>query len=300
MEFPGQAPGGGAVAGRVLSTFRRGCTLGLRGASMASAGREAVSLDWDVRAFFHEGHAMGAAGRAACSPVRQNPERGAAGGGFDVMRYVGYGFWNGVAARYPVPRFGDRASAWSGVASYARYGLLMPNGEGFALALFDGGFTRRVRDRIDAMPDRCSREAAFHGVGRVLWFLYMNNFPALCRILDENGDEGEPLGIGLGLAVAFTQVAAPERILRCVGSFPDRHRGNLIRGAGIALQVHAGNDDECRRRVEGSVSGELLEWYAGAEQASRDAGTGPEWYPVYHELTRRYAPRGVPEGATPP
>ena len=190
---------------------------------------------------------------------------------------------------YPLLKISDRQSYWNEVPAFPKYGLLMPNGYGFARVLFRGDFDLQLKLKLMAIQDSRRREAAFHGVGRVLWFLCLNNFSALKKILDENNDVAEPLAIGLGLAIAFTQVATPEKILAGVGQFSDAQRPNVIRGAGIALQVHANNDPECKTNIEKIISGEMRDWYQGAWQASDEAGNGVEWYPKYHELTRRFA-----------
>ena len=55
------------------------------------------------------------------------------------------------------------------------------------------------------------------------------------------------------------------------------------------MQLHAQNDPECKKMVEHLINGEMRDWYEGAWNASRDAGEGEEWYPKYHELTRRFS-----------
>lgn len=288
IRFPGQVEGGRAISDSVLTVFGRGATLGLRGGGMDACRLESLSLPWNVRAFFNEGHAMGSAGRQACSLRRRNPETHAPGE-YEIMRYVGYGFWNGVAMTYPVPSVPKNGSYWNGVDSFTKYRLLMGNGCGFSMVLFRGQLTGEVKEAVLREKDHHWQEATLHGIGRVLWFLYLNNYNALNRILDDHREIAEPLALGLGLAIAFTQVGAPGDIVRSLDAFPDAHRVHLIRGAGIGFQVHAQNDTECRRRVERLLPGELSDWYEGARIASRDAGDGREWYPLYHELTKRFS-----------
>jgi len=291
MQFPHQADDGRSISGNVLETFGSGCTLGLKGCSHEIFQKEARSIPWHLRAFFHEGRAMGVAGRSACSLRKPNPELTFQTARYQVMRFVGYGFWNGVAMTYPAPapRLSENSSYWQGVSPYAKYRLLMANGFGFSTVLFAGKFGQNIKRRFLALNDARQREAVFHGVGRVLWFLYLNNFPALRKVLKENAEIVEPLGIGLGLAIAFTQAATPHKILRALDEFPEAQRRHLIRGAGIALEVHAGNDPECRVHIERLIHGELRDWYEGACQASQEAGDGTDWYPRYHEFTKRFA-----------
>ncbi len=287
MLFPHQGDGGSAVSDMVLKTFRRGCELGLKGYPYDMFFIESQSLPWNIRAFFNEGHAMGSAGRSACSWAKRNPETLMTSKNYEVMRFVGYGFWNGVAAMYPVPRISEAGSFWQATSTFPKYHRLMQNGYGFARVLFKGSFDGQLKQQLMNIEDARQRDAVFHGVGRVLWFLYLNNFDALKNMLEEHDDVAEPLAIGLGLAMAFTQVDTPEKILQALDHFPDAQRMHLIRGAGIALQVHANNDPECRSNIERMITGEMRDWYEGAWQASDDAGNGEEWYSRYHGLTKQ-------------
>ncbi|MBI1805533.1 MAG: DUF1702 family protein [Ignavibacteria bacterium] len=287
MRFPMQGEGGQKISDLVLHTFREGCEMGLQGHSYEIMLQVSQSLPWHLRAFFHEGHAMGTAGRHACSLRKVNPERSMKSTNFQVMRFVGYGFWNGVAATYPTPRIPERKELWSDVPVFEKYHLLMSNGLGFSTVLFAGKFDQRLRKRFLAIDDVQQRDAIFHGVGRVLWFLYLNNFKALQDILTRNDDIVEPLTIGLGLAIAFTQVATPDMIKRALDQFPDGRRRHLMRGVGIAFQVHGQNDPECKDNIEKKIAGEMRDWYEGACHASDEAGNVAEWYPKYHELTKR-------------
>ena len=236
---------------------------------------------------------MGVAGRSACSLRKPNPERALQSSDYRIMRFVGYGFWGGVAEIYPIPHLSEDHAYWKGVDAYAKHRLLMANGLGFSTVLFAKKFDHAMKRRFLAQRDAQWQEAVFHGVGRVLWFLYLNNFEALREVLREHADVAEPLGIGMGLAIAFTQIAMPDKIRESIDQFKASDRVNLIRGAGIALQVHASNDPECKIQVErlitGDLRGDLRDWYDGASRASLDAGEGVDWYPRYHELTRRFA-----------
>jgi len=285
MRFPHQGEGGEATSSRVLTAFRRGAILGLNGGTMNDCNRESLTIPWQTRAFFNEGHAMGCAGLQACSLQKRNPEVDAPVE-YEVMRYVGYGFWNGVAGKFPVPHLPVSGSYWNDIRHFSKYRLLMANGFGFSLVMFRGGFTDAIKERVLREQDHRKQEAMLHGVGRVLWFLYLNNTSELEKMLDENATFSESLAIGLGLAMAFTQAATPDKIVQSIEKFPDAHRVHLIRGAGIALQVHAQNDPECKKNVEQLIQGEMREWYEGAWKASNDAGSGEEWYPKYHELTK--------------
>ncbi|MBI4548572.1 MAG: DUF1702 family protein [Ignavibacteriae bacterium] len=287
MKFPHQGEGARELCDTVLQTFERGCSIGLKGYRYEHVLKESQSLPWNLRAFFNEGHAMGAAGRSVYSLRRRNPELSMKSTNYQVMRFVGYGFWNGVAMTYPVPKLTEKREFWDEVPMFDRYHLLMYNGVGFAATLFRGQFDDTLKKRFLAFDNHEQREAIFHGVGRVLWFLYMNNFQALKGIIYEHDGITAPIGIGLGLAIAFTQIATPERILQLINKFQEREHTHLIRGAGIALQVHANNDPECRYKIEKTLMGEMRDWYEGACHASNEAGDGVEWYPKYHELTER-------------
>src|SRR5713101_7584659 len=176
MKFPHQAEGGRSISDSVLNLFRRGCEMGLKGYSGEAFMEETQTVPWNLRAFFNEGHAMGSAGRAACSLRSHPPEGLITSKNYEVMHFVGYGFWNGAAATYPVPSISEAASYWKEVPTFPRYHLLMANGCGFALVLFRGRFDHKLKQQLVQITDAGRREAVYHGVGRVLWFLYLNNF----------------------------------------------------------------------------------------------------------------------------
>ena len=120
MRFPHQGEGGRAVSDTVLQTFQQGCEFGLKGYPYERVLRESQSLPWNIRAFFNEGHAMGAAGRAACL-FRQNPESAMISPNYQLMRFVGYGFWNGAAAMYPLPKISEEDSYWNTIPAWQRW-----------------------------------------------------------------------------------------------------------------------------------------------------------------------------------
>ncbi len=286
MRFPFQEPGSAETTDKVLQAFGDGASLGLRNAAAARVRQTADALPWHAKAFYYEGHAMGVAGRSAMRLQRYQPERIFDSADFRVMRFVGYGFWNGAGTRYPAPRLRSDDSYWIDCPWYPKYRPLIYNGFGFATVMFRGILDDQARKAIEALPGAEEREAAYHGVGRVLWFLYMNNFQALRTVLDAHPEQAEALGLGLGLAMGFTQASAPDRILQAVDHFRGTQREYLLRGVGIALEVHSSNSDEGRFHIESAIDGELRRRYEQACQASTAAGNGAAWYTQYHGLTR--------------
>lgn len=286
MRFPHQAPGGAETTRNVMRSFGSGAKLGLRNSPIEHVRSVSDGMPWSHRAFYHEGHAMGVAARCAMRLQSGTPESLFPYDDFRLMRYVGYGFWNGATTKYPAPRLDETAALWAGESTWNKYRLLMPNGFGFSTVMFRGAFDERAAAAIENLPDEESREAAYHGVGRVLWFLYMHNYEELNVILRRHVWRSEALGIGLGLAMGFTQVSMPDAIMRAVDGMGAEHRENLLRGVGIALETHSSNSPQGRIQVERSVFGELRRRYEIALEATA-SGSGADWYRLYHENTRR-------------
>jgi Protein of unknown function (DUF1702) len=253
----------------------------LSGAKPDRVARAAAAFPWDRRAFFHEGHAMGSVGRAALS-FRSSPEAAFAVRDFPFLRSFGHGLWDGVAAAFRLPRIAEDAPFWDAAPESERYRPVRADGRGFAAVLFTGRWSPEVRERLAApQTDARRRQAALLGAGRALWYLHLGDGPPLAAALAESPALAEPLAVGVGFAMAFTQVAEPARIQRCIDRLPARYRPDLRRGAGIALQVHAAGEPAGRAEVERRLEGAPRAWYEAACRAALRAGGGADWYGRY-------------------
>src|SRR5438093_786791 len=274
LRFPAQGAGDAAATEEILTSFALGSRLALHPVDYREFCKRAARIPWHLRAFAHEGHALGVAARLALRLDRSNPVLGFPVAEYTFPRFLGFGFWNGACTRYPAPTLGPNAPCWVGVPDFAKYRPLLHNGYGFSSVLLRGRFDGRARARLLEVESAEEQEAALHGAGRALWFLYMNNCPVLRHVLDETGAIQPALGVGLGFAIGFTLARIPGEIARVLASFPP-HQGNYLRaGVGIALQVHACNDPEARDAVERLAEGDLSECYRTACEAARAAGDG--------------------------
>ena len=289
LRFPHQREDAKAATTVVMTAFGDGCSLGLRGGPYGSFRAQLEALPWHLRSYFCEGHATGLGGRSAFRLRRENPDLFYGTEEYKVARFLGYGFWNGLSSVSPVPALSADGPYWAGVLRWKELHSLVGNGSAYSAILSYGAFDGKIKSRILALRDAEARQAALHGAGRVLWLLYMYNFPALRELLDSNSALAEHIGIGMGFAIGFLQAVIPERIQQSIAEFSPWQQAHLKRGAGIALAVHACNDAEGRDRIEALAKGELREWYDTALAAARDAGAGPGWYGRYHDLTKRSA-----------
>jgi hypothetical protein len=285
LRFPEQTAAGRALFEEVFGTVRDGGLLGFEGVTESQLLARARCLPWHLRPFFHEGHAIGHAGRVACSFGRRNPEASFATRENQCTRFLSYGYWAAIAERYPLPSWPVEGGIWTAEPGHARYRRLMLNGLGFGRALLAGAFDRVAFDRLAAGYGEADRRAMLHGVGRVLWFLNLGNPPALSQILAAQGDLAEPLAVGLGVAIAFTQATRLEAVRETLAALPADLAPALWSGAGIALRFHAVNDPDAEAVIETGLAEDFRPWYLAARAASlapRAEHDSVDWY--YHRL----------------
>ncbi|MHC5110644.1 MAG: DUF1702 family protein [Planctomycetota bacterium] len=154
--------------------------------------------------FAHEGVAMGyiLRGMARFHGADFEREVVRAEPGMRYLYYVGLGFWAGMRS-YSPSRLEKLVADLDPLHRYLCY-----DGYGFKVAFFDcptdPGALSRLR-RIDGY----SRHAAFHGVGRALWFRHMNSTDVLVERLRELEEHAVDAAAGLGLASVFV---SPDRL----------------------------------------------------------------------------------------
>ncbi len=281
LVFPDQTPAGRALFTEIFGTVRDGGLLGLRGGCEDDLLACARRLPWHLRPFLHEGHAIGHAGRVACSLRRRNPESAFQTEANRPIRFLSYGYWVAIAERYPLPSWPIDGPRWRDEPQHPRYRRLMLNGLGFARVLLRGSFDARVARHVlhAVAPD--DRPALLHGVGRVLWFLHLGNPGALTRLLERHPDLAESLAVGIGVAVCFTQVTNLALVEQTFDELPARLQPWLRSGAGIALRFHAVNDGEAEAFLERNLAEPQRSWYLAARTASlasRGSYASVDWY----------------------
>lgn len=275
MRFPHQGRQGRAVTAEIMRMFADGCASALRGDPAPKFESAMQSLAWHQRSYFCEGHAMGLAARSAMKRRPVNPDSFYAGESYAVARLIGYGFWNGIASRYPVPALRSDSGYWKNLRRWEELRPLLANGESYASMLVRGRFDRSDLAAIGGSPE--DRMAALHGAGRVLWLLYMYNYRALREHLEACGADRDAVAVGLGFAAGFINARDAREIPKVLDEF-GAARPAAARGAGIGLALHTCNDAESCREVRRQLSGELLEIAEGALQAAKSAGAGAGWY----------------------
>jgi hypothetical protein len=281
MPFPHQRDDAAREKTRdILGAFVRGARLSLRRVAPTAVHAEAARTPWYRRSFFWEGVAFGTAGRNCARLGRPTPEP-ADPTPYRAMHYTGYGVWNGLARLYWMPGVPLIPSHWDAVPDYARFSPLIAGGISFALIASAGRLDRGLLPR-EPPPLGIAAEvwttATWHGCGRALWFLYMDNFPRLQQALDEHAEHRDALLEGLGIAISYTNSDSYDGVLERIRSFAPSDRPGLLRGSGICLNALVEDDPGNRERIDGITLRELAQARDLCATASRNATPGEPWY----------------------
>lgn len=166
--------------------------------------RYCASLPALMEPFAHEGGAMGYTLRRLFrfdpkhfeqTIVKPRPE-------FRYLYYVGLGFWSGLRRHSPakllrIVRDLDPL-----------HGYLVYDGYGFARMFFESRKNPRVLESLDAL-EGYRRNAAYQGVGRALFFLYMGKTERLIAEIHKLDVHAADAAAGVGLAAVFVN---PDRL----------------------------------------------------------------------------------------
>jgi hypothetical protein len=270
----------------VLDAFEAGYLAALNGNSEAVA-RTVASFPWFRHEFIHEGVATALAGKHCLSLSRGNPDRRRLGNHYRRMYYTGYGFWNGLGRVYPLPGLSLEAKHWRDVADFPELGPLIPGGMGFAVVGALARFDRSVLAKLTVPPHNGWDSATLHGCGRALWFLAMHNAPKIEEIVDAHPHLRDDLLAGVGIAVGFTQIYAPDNIMRAINSFsPTLHRDMVMRGAAVALANMPLDNPAILPRVQEASRGALQCVYERILDSMKLAAPGDRWYSSFVERVR--------------
>jgi hypothetical protein len=164
----------------------------------------AESVEPLFRPFSEEGVAMGYTPRRMMRfdardfesrLVRSRPE-------FRYLYYVGLGFWSGM--------LNHRVARLSGIADRLDplHRFLVFDGYGFKVAFFDHPRNPDALDRLTRLSGY-ARNAAFQGVGRALYFRFMDDVPGMIEGTRRLGAFAADAAAGIGLAAVFVN---PDRI----------------------------------------------------------------------------------------
>lgn len=121
---------------------------------------------------------------------------------FVYLHYVGLGFWSGMRNHSPQ----QVAATAAPLDALHRY--LCFDGYGFQRAFFDAPRNPQALDVLTELPGYAAN-AAFQGVGRALWFRYMDDHDALIAAIEALGLYAADGAAGAGLAATFVN---PDRL----------------------------------------------------------------------------------------
>lgn len=231
-----------ADAGRVnaiLGAFAGGFNAMLTGASWSHWQRYCDSLPILFQPFAHEGAAMGFTVRRLfrASPADFEASMVKPRAQMRYLYYVGLGFWSGMRNHSP------RRLARMVAGLDPLHGYLCYDGYGFKHAFFDYPKNPGVFAKFAAL-EGYARHAAYHGVGRAFWFLYMGDHERLIDAISSLGEYACDAAAGVGLAAVFVN---PDQL--CVAldlgpKLPPKWHAHFHLGMCFALKARSINDPE--------------------------------------------------------
>ena len=204
-----------------------------------------ASLPALLRPFAHEGAAMGYTVRRLfrydpqkfeSRIVRPRPE-------FRYLYYVGLGFWSGM--RNHDARRVERVA--DGLDPLHRY--LCFDGYGFKHAFFDYPRDASSLRRLDSLTGY-ARNAAYQGVGRAFYFLFMGRPDVLIERVRSFGDHAVEIAAGAGLAAAFVNPDRLDRARELARMLPAEWQPYFHLGLCFGLKARSINDlDQFERDI---------------------------------------------------
>lgn len=248
----------------IFDAFSRGIGCGVEGVSTADLLRQQETVSWDRRVFFREGYAFGLSAVEGLRSGATHPEKRNRGGAdYRIMHYTGYGFWNGFARTFGLRGVPEDPAVWTDVPDFTRLHPFIVGGRAFALVARSRRMTRDLVASFERERSPSLTEAAWHGCGRGIWFRAAAQPDTLADLLTMYPPATVAMTVGLGVAMAFTQLATPAAVMQSIQSMPGRFRADLTLGAGVALatSMHDQPREEARIRS----------LFTGALGASRDA-----------------------------
>ncbi|MHC4065172.1 MAG: DUF1702 family protein [Planctomycetota bacterium] len=157
--------------------------------------------------------------------------------GFRYLYYVGLGFWSGMRNHDPQ----RLARIVDGLDPMYRY--LCYDGYGFKHAFFDPGKSPQGLGRL-AVLEGYSRNAAYQGVGRAVFFMFMDRPDRMVEYMEGLGVHGADAAAGLGLAAVFVNPDRLEVARKLAVELPDRWRDHFHLGMCFGLKARSINNSE--------------------------------------------------------
>lgn len=273
-------PGRDLVAG-VGRAFLGGYHAMLEARTLEAVSASGRSVEPHFRPFFFEGAAMGYLPRAYFTPGlgshRVEADLLAMDARFLYLYYVGLGFW--YAFRHP-----GRPGALEDLAPHLDpfYVPLCYDGFGFKLGFFDYPKRNEAAAILLRAPENRA-SAIYQGFGRALFFVCMEEEGRFERERAALPPERRnDLETGRSLALAFTGISQPEKILRhLAGAASDDERALRLLGVTWALTAREMNDpayfDDCLRGLPPAHGDLLRRLPRECREARASAGGYEDW-----------------------
>lgn len=230
----------------ILASFARGFNAMIKGRTGTSWKTFGDTLDTLQRPFAHEGAAMGYTLRHLFRYrpdefedriVKPMPE-------FRYLYYVGLGFWSGMR-KHGVTRLSRVVDGLDPL-----HGYLCFDGYGFKHAFFDYPHDRAAFRRLDLL-EGYARNAAYQGVGRAFYFLYMGEVETLIEHIRKLGTHATDAAAGLGLAAVFVNPDRLGRARELALKLPSEWHEPFQLGMCFGLKARSINDfDQFERYME--------------------------------------------------
>ncbi len=223
----------------ILESFSGGFNAMICRPSASGWVRYCDSLPAVYCPFAHEGAAMGHTlrrlGRYRPAVfeeqiVRPRPE-------FRYLYYVGLGFFSGMRGHDP-QRLTGMVEGLDPV-----YGYLCYDGYGFKHGFFDYLKDPGCLGRLDSL-EGYARNAAYQGVGRSFWFLFMGDHDALIEHIGRLGAHACDGAAGLGLGAVFVYPDRLEIAQELGMKLPDEWHDHFHLGMCFGLKARSSNDPD--------------------------------------------------------
>jgi hypothetical protein len=167
------------------------------------------------------------------------------------------------------------------VADYDRFYPFLVGGRSFARALRARAVTPEFLKRFESEATAIFTEAAWHGVGRALWFRSAANPKSLTEALLAYPPATTALTFGLGVAMTFTQIATPAAVARSMASMPERFRANLMIGGSLTLLAMINESPGEEHRIRSLHAGGLVSRLDAAVAAMAGLPFDADWYAAF-------------------
>lgn len=264
-----------AVTHEVIEAFLSAACAAFRSEPREVLDAMEAELPWYRRPFFWEGHAFGACGLRAASFSSATGDAGYHAPGYRFMFYTGLGVWNGLAASRMMPRISLDPARWTEVPDFLGGRVLIAGGAAFADVLVRQSLTPASLARLARGGDHDWVRGTYQGAGRAAWFLYMRAPDRITALLERFGEHAPWVAEGLGIAITYTQLAEPDRILEQIDALPAAFAPSLRAGARLCLGA-AVDDDARLAPMITALPAPLADWHQQGAAVLASAGRGAE------------------------